>query len=145
MSTRGSRITSRKAPTLVKVGVDEVSCTWHCNVALASPPWESNPELQACRQLSCLRPPPLRHGTCAATLTSESPVLLLTVPRSTLARNPALSGQEKMQANLKPTAAPGDGAPASEDPALIKKMRNQRTKPGRAMPVRTHYGCRAVP
>ena len=50
-----------------------------------------------------------------------------------------------MQANLKPTAAPGDGAPASEDPALIKKMRNQRTKPGRAMPVRAHHGCRAVP
>ena len=43
-----------------------------------------------------------------------------------------------MQANLKPAAAPGDGAPDSEDPALIKKMSNQHTKPGRAMPVRAH-------
>ena len=50
-----------------------------------------------------------------------------------------------MRANAKPAAAKGDGAPAYEDPALIKKMRNQRTKPGRAMPVRTHHGCRAVP
>eukprot|EP00964_Phaeocystis_antarctica_P089386 scaffold57051_cov63-Phaeocystis_antarctica.AAC.1 len=43
-----------------------------------------------------------------------------------------------MRANAKPAAAPGDGAPDYEDPALIKKMRNQRTKPGRAMPVRAH-------
>ena len=126
------------------------------NVALASPPCESNPELQACRQLSCLRPgahpyaargptpTPPRYLRCHLNLRVAS-VLLLTVPRSTLARDPALSGQEKMQANLEPAAVPRDGAPASEDPALIKKMRNQRTKPGRAMPVRTHHGCRAVP
>ena len=44
-----------------------------------------------------------------------------------------------------PAAAKGDGAPDSEDPALIKKMRNQHTKPGRVMPVRAHHGCRAVP
>eukprot|EP00964_Phaeocystis_antarctica_P030968 scaffold17526_cov64-Phaeocystis_antarctica.AAC.7 len=44
-----------------------------------------------------------------------------------------------------PAAAKGDGAPDSEDPALIKKMRNQHTKPGHAMPVREHNGCRAVP
>ena len=51
-----------------------------------------------------------------------------------------------MQANAKSAAAPGDRAPAYEDPALIKKMRNQHTKPGRAMPVRAHInGCRAVP
>ena len=36
-----------------------------------------------------------------------------------------------MQANAKPAAAPGDGAPASEDPAL-KKMSNKHTKPGQA-------------
>ena len=34
-----------------------------------------------------------------------------------------------MQASAKPAAAPGDGAPASEDPALIK-MSNKHTKPG---------------
>ena len=43
-----------------------------------------------------------------------------------------------MQANAKPAVAPGDGALGSENPALIKKMRNQHTKPGRAMPVRAH-------
>ena len=32
-----------------------------------------------------------------------------------------------MQANAKPAAAPGDGAPASEDPALIQ-ISNQHTK-----------------
>ena len=37
-----------------------------------------------------------------------------------------------MQANAKPSAAPSDGAPGSEDPALIKKMRNQHTKQARA-------------
>ena len=67
-----------------------------------------------------------------------------------------------MQANAKPAAAPGDGAPASEDPALIK-MSNQHTKLSQArseepaptklndqhnthpMPVRAHNGRRAVP
>eukprot|EP00964_Phaeocystis_antarctica_P130779 scaffold94660_cov68-Phaeocystis_antarctica.AAC.1 len=46
-----------------------------------------------------------------------------------------------MRANGKLAAAPGDGAPAYEDPALIKKMRNQHSKPGHTMPVRAHYGC----
>eukprot|EP00964_Phaeocystis_antarctica_P096917 scaffold63135_cov55-Phaeocystis_antarctica.AAC.3 len=50
-----------------------------------------------------------------------------------------------MRASAKPAAAPSDGAPASEDPALITTMRNKHTKPGRAMPVRAHNGCRAVP
>ena len=69
---------------------------------------------------------------------------------------------QAMQANAKPTAAPGDGAPASEDPALIQisnqhrkrgqarseepappKLNNQRNT--HAMPVRAHNGCRAVP
>ena len=38
-----------------------------------------------------------------------------------------------MQANAKPAAAPGDGAPGSEDPALIK-MSNQHLKLGPARP-----------
>ena len=38
-----------------------------------------------------------------------------------------------MQANAKPAAAPGDGAPSSEDPALIK-MSNQHLKLGPARP-----------
>ena len=125
-------------------------------MALASPTCESNPELQACRQLSCLRPSahpyaargptptPPRYLRCHLNLRVAS-VVTDCASFNPSARDPALSGQEKMQANLKPTAAPGDGAPASEDPALIKKMRNQRTKPGRAMPVRAHNGCRAVP
>ena len=50
-----------------------------------------------------------------------------------------------MQAKSVPAAAKGDGAPDSEDPALIKKMRNQHTKPGHAMPVRAYNGCSAVP
>ena len=67
-----------------------------------------------------------------------------------------------MQANAKPAAAPGDGAPGAEDPALIK-MSNQHTKLSQArseepattelndqrnthpMPVSAHYGRRAVP
>eukprot|EP00964_Phaeocystis_antarctica_P058898 scaffold34954_cov76-Phaeocystis_antarctica.AAC.1 len=78
------------------------------------------------------RPPLRRHPNlrCHPNLRVAS-VLLLTVPR-----------QCEMRANAKPAAAPGDGAPAYEDPDLIK---NQRTKPGRAMPVRAHNGCRAVP
>ena len=36
-----------------------------------------------------------------------------------------------MQANAKPAAAPGDGAPGSDDPALIK-MSSQHTKRGQA-------------
>eukprot|EP00964_Phaeocystis_antarctica_P073583 scaffold45160_cov70-Phaeocystis_antarctica.AAC.2 len=51
-----------------------------------------------------------------------------------------------MRANAKPAAAPGDGsALGPKTPALIKKMSNQQTKPGGAMPVRAHHGCRAVP
>ena len=67
-----------------------------------------------------------------------------------------------MQANAKPAAAPGDGAPGAEDPALIK-MSNQHTKLSQArseepaptklndqhnthpMPVRAHNGRRAAP
>ena len=63
-----------------------------------------------------------------------------------------------MRANAKPAAAPGDGAPDSENPALIKKMSNQHTKLSQArseepappklndqhnthpMPVREHNG-----
>eukprot|EP00964_Phaeocystis_antarctica_P012168 scaffold6712_cov67-Phaeocystis_antarctica.AAC.2 len=66
----------------------------------------------------------------------------------------------QMQANAKPAAAPGDGAPGTEDPVLIKI---QHTKRGQArseepapttlndqhnthpMPVRAHNGSRAVP
>ena len=103
-------------------------------MALASPTCESNPELQACRQLSCLRPSahpyaargptptPPRYLRCHLNLRVAS-----VVTDCASFNPPALSGQEKMQANLKPTAAPGDGAPASEDPALIK-MSNQHTK-----------------
>eukprot|EP00964_Phaeocystis_antarctica_P075387 scaffold46506_cov66-Phaeocystis_antarctica.AAC.1 len=47
---------------------------------------------------------------------------------SQLARDPSLARQE-MQANAKPAAAPGDGAPA----ALVK-MSNQHTKLGPARP-----------
>ena len=43
---------------------------------------------------------------------------------------PALARQE-MQADAKPAAAPSDGAPSSENPALIK-MSNQHTKLGPA-------------
>ena len=67
-----------------------------------------------------------------------------------------------MQANAKPAAAPGDGAPGAEEPALIK-MSNQHTKLSQArseepapttlndqrnthaMPVRANNGCRPVP
>ena len=67
-----------------------------------------------------------------------------------------------MQVNVKPATAPGDGAPGTEDPVLIK-MSNQHTKLSQArseepapttlndqrnthaMPVRAHNGCRAVP
>ena len=66
-----------------------------------------------------------------------------------------------MQAT-KPAAAPGDGAPGTEDPALTK-MSNQHTKLSQArseepapttlndqrnthaMPVRANNGCRPVP
>ena len=69
---------------------------------------------------------------------------------------------QAMQANAKPAAAPGDGAPGTEDPALVK-MSNQHTKLSQArteepaptklgdqhnthaMPVRALNGCRAVP
>ena len=69
---------------------------------------------------------------------------------------------QAMQANAKPAAAPGDGAPGAEEPALIK-MSNQHTKLSQArseepaptklndqhnthpMPVRAHNGRRAVP
>ena len=40
-----------------------------------------------------------------------------------------------MQTNAIPTSAPGDRAPTSEEPALIK-MTNQHTKLDQAMPVR---------
>eukprot|EP00964_Phaeocystis_antarctica_P020185 scaffold11149_cov65-Phaeocystis_antarctica.AAC.2 len=47
-----------------------------------------------------------------------------------------------MQTNAIPTSAPGDRAPASEEPTLIK-MTNQHAKLDQAMPVRTmataHY------
>ena len=66
-----------------------------------------------------------------------------------------------MQAKAKPAAAPGDGAPGTEDPALTK-MSNQHTKLSQArseeptsttlndqdthpMPVRAHNGRRAAP
>eukprot|EP00964_Phaeocystis_antarctica_P126030 scaffold89753_cov57-Phaeocystis_antarctica.AAC.1 len=67
-----------------------------------------------------------------------------------------------MQANAKLAAAADDGAPGTEDPALIK-MSNQHTKLSQAsseepaptklndqhtrdpMPVRAHNGRRAVP
>ena len=63
-----------------------------------------------------------------------------------------------MQAKL--AAAPGDGAPGAEDPALIKKMNNQHTKLSQArseepaptklntthpVPVRAHNGRAAQP
>ena len=66
-----------------------------------------------------------------------------------------------MQAKAKPAAAPGDGAPGTEDSALI--MSNQHTKLSQAcsegpaapklndqrnthpMPVRAHNGRRAAP
>eukprot|EP00964_Phaeocystis_antarctica_P013352 scaffold7312_cov64-Phaeocystis_antarctica.AAC.1 len=48
-----------------------------------------------------------------------------------------------MQAYAKPGAGPGDGAPGSEEPALIE-MNNQRTKWGHVMPVRTHSDHRAL-
>ena len=75
---------------------------------------------------------------------------------------PVLVICQLMQANAKPAVTPGDGAPASEDPALIK-MSNQHTKfsqarseepapttlndqrNSHAMLVRAHNGCRAVP
>ena len=76
-----------------------------------------------------------------------------------VARDPSLASQE-MRANAKPAAAPRDGVPGSEYPALIK-MSNQHTRLSRArtanppkldvqhntqaMPVRAHHGCRAVP
>ena len=41
--------------------------------------------------------------------------------------------RQEMQANAEPAAAPSDGAPSSEDPALIK-MSNQHTKLGPARP-----------
>ncbi len=62
--------------------------------------------------------------------------ILLVLTRSV--RAPA--GHEKMRA---PAAAPGDGAPGSEEPALIK-MTNQ-CKLDDGMPVRAHKGCRVVP
>ena len=54
-----------------------------------------------------------------------------------LVRRPA------MQVNAKPAAAPGDGTPGSEEPALIK-MNNQHSKLDLAMPVRTHNGHHAA-
>ena len=45
--------------------------------------------------------------------------------------------RKEMQANSKPAAAPSDGAPSSENPALIK-MSNQHTKLG---PARTVGSC----
>ena len=49
-----------------------------------------------------------------------------------------------MQADAKPAAAPGDGAPGSEEPALIKD--NQASsKLECTMPVRTHTACRNHP
>ena len=57
---------------------------------------------------------------------------------------PLLVRRPAMQVNAKPAAAPGDGTPGSEEPALIK-MNNQHSKLDLAMPVRTHNGHRAVP
>ena len=51
---------------------------------------------------------------------------------SQLAGNPSLARQE-MQANAKPAAAPSDGAPSSEYPAL-NKMTNQHTRLSQARP-----------
>ena len=49
-----------------------------------------------------------------------------------------------MHPNTKSTAAPHDGAPGVEEPALTK-MNNQHNKLGDARPVRTHKGRGAVP
>ena len=46
-----------------------------------------------------------------------------------------------MRVNAKPVAAPGDGAPGSEYPALTKMSNQQQspvTKLDEAMPVRAH-------
>ena len=49
-----------------------------------------------------------------------------------------------MQADAKPAAAPGDGAPGSEEPALIKD--NQAiSKLVCTIQVRTHTACRNHP
>ena len=56
----------------------------------------------------------------------------LIVYTSQLAGNPSLARQE-MQANAKPAAAPSDGAPSSEYPAL-NKMTNQHTRLSQARP-----------
>ena len=49
-----------------------------------------------------------------------------------------------MQTNAIPTSAPGDRAPTSEEPALIK-MTNQHTKLDQAMPVRTEASAHSLP
>ena len=56
---------------------------------------------------------------------------------------PVLVRRPAMQVNAKPAAAPGDGTPGSEEPALIK-MNNQHSKLDLAMPVRTHNGHHAA-
>ena len=56
---------------------------------------------------------------------------------------PLLVRRPAMQVNAKPAAAPGDGTPGSEEPALIK-MNNQHSKLEVAMPVRTHIDHHAA-
>ena len=51
-----------------------------------------------------------------------------------------VSRRRKMRVNAKPATAPGDGAPGSEYPALIKMSYQQSpvTKLDQAVPVRAH-------
>ena len=57
---------------------------------------------------------------------------------------PNVARRSEMQADAKPAAAPSDGAPGSEEPALIKD--NQASsKLECTMPVRTHTACRNHP
>ena len=57
---------------------------------------------------------------------------------------PNLARRSEMQADAKPAAAPGDGAPDSEEPALIKDNQTS-SKLECTMPVRTHTACRNHP
>ena len=50
-----------------------------------------------------------------------------------------------MQTNAIPTSAPGDLAPTSEEPALIKMTNQQQTKLHQATPVRTMTTAHSLP
>ena len=98
-------------------------------------PAQAAPTHHAPREQPCTRT--LLHERAPTPSTSRFDCsILLVLTRSV--RAPA--GHEKMRA---PAAAPGDGAPGSEEPALIK-MTNQ-CKLDDGMPVRAHKGCRVVP